>query len=133
MDEGKIEAFISDIISKFCVEQKSGSFKFRRKDIITVDGNVDFVFSDKLRGLIFDFFGTSFELENEKLFSDIINSIKVSYKRKRKGAFTIRSHNEIYKFLFSLWVEMITGIRLYENLGKFQFKNMGHHMTLLLF
>jgi len=125
MDEGKIEAFISDIISKFCVEQKSGSFKFRRKDIITVDGNVDFVFSDKLRGLIFDFFGTSFELENEKLFSDIINSIKVSYKRKRKGAFTIRSHNEIYKFLFSLWVEMITGIRIYENLGKFQFKKHG--------
>ncbi len=122
MDEGKIEAFISDVISKFCVEQKSDSFKFRRKDIITVDGNFDFIFSDKLRTLIFDLFGTSFELENGKVFYDIINSIKVSYKRRRKGAFTIRARNEIYKFLFSLWVEMITGIRLYENLGKFQFK-----------
>jgi hypothetical protein len=67
MEEGKIEAFISDIISKFCTEKKSCQ-EIKRKEIIFIDDKEDFVFSDKLRSLIFDIFGQDFAIVDKKEF-----------------------------------------------------------------
>ncbi|MFZ8801429.1 MAG: HAD-IB family phosphatase [Candidatus Calescibacterium sp.] len=119
MEEGKIEAFISDIISKFCTEKKSCR-EIKRKEIVFIDDKEDFVFSDKLKSLIFDIFGQDFAIVDKKEFFDLIWSIKVNYKKKRKGAFTIRAHSEIHKFLFCLWIEMITGLKLYRQNWKIE-------------
>jgi hypothetical protein len=122
MEEGKIEAFISDIISKFCVGETYGRSEFKRKDIVFVDEKDDSVFSEDLRNFIFDLFRKNFEISDEKNFFDLVNSLKVDHKKRRKGAFTIRAKSEIHRFLFSLWVEMITGIKIYLEDGNFKVK-----------
>jgi 2-hydroxy-3-keto-5-methylthiopentenyl-1-phosphate phosphatase len=122
MEEGKIEAFISDIISKFCVGETYGRSEFKRKDIVFVDEKDDSVFSEDLRNFIFDLFRKNFEILDEKNFFDLVNSLKVDHKKRRRGAFTIRAKSEIHRFLFSLWVEMITGIKIYLEDGNFKVK-----------